>query len=539
MSALVRPIMSAHPTWREILINGALAAHHGADLLFGTAGVRALEAAAYRSLAPFTLMARAGEAAADWLQTRAPHGHLLFVAGPGNNGGDALVAATVLHLAGRAVTVWLAADPAKLPDDAHRAWTEARAANVPIEPLHTPASVPATTTAIVDGLFGIGLARPLTGLHAALVDTLNASGLPVYALDIPSGLNGDTGQPLAPGSPVVRARATLTFLAAKPGLLTGGGRDAAGDIALADLQAAQPAYDGVIEAEALINTPARWLAHLPRRRHDGHKGSYGSVAIVGGAHGMVGAPLLTARGALYLGAGKVHVVSLAADAPRVDSAQPELMLHTWGTLDLGSMQALAVGPGMSTAKDAEAALDHLLDRMLSSRIPAVFDADALNLFAKVPALLAHLTQLAQSGVPVVLTPHPLEAARLLQLDAPTVQRDRLAAAKALVNRTGAVVVLKGSGTVITAPGMTPAVNPTGNGGLASGGTGDVLTGMVGALLAQGVPAREAALSAVWLHGRAADDLVASGEGPIGLYASELCAPARRALNALLASDTRG
>jgi hydroxyethylthiazole kinase-like uncharacterized protein yjeF len=530
--------MSSHPTWREILIDGALAAHHGADLLFGTAGIRALEAAAYRSLEPFALMARAGEAAADWLQTRAPHGHVLFVAGPGNNGGDALVAATVMHLAGRAVTVWLAADPAKLPDDARRAWTEACAANVPIEYLHATASVPAAATAIVDGLFGVGLARPLTGLHAALVETINASGLPIYALDIPSGLNGDTGQPPAPESLVIQARATITFLAVKPGLLTGNGRDAAGDIALADLQAAQPAYDGVIEADAFINTPARWLAHVPRRRHNGHKGTYGSVAIVGGGAGMVGAPLLSARGALYLGAGKVHVVSLAADAPRVDPAQPELMLHTLGAFDLGDMQALAVGPGMGTGKESEAALAHLLDRMLSAHTPAVFDADALNCFAKTPALLARLTQLAGSGVPLVLTPHPLEAARLLHTDAYAVQQDRLAAAKALVNRTGAVVALKGSGTVIAAPGMPPAINPTGNGGLATGGTGDVLTGMIGALLAQGMGAREAALAAVWLHGRAADDLVHAGVGPIGLHASELCAPARRALNALLASDVR-
>lgn len=530
--------MSSHSTWRQILIDGALAAHHGADLLFGTAGIRALEAAAYRSLEPFTLMARAGEAAADWLKTRAPHGPLLFVAGPGNNGGDALVAATVLHLAGRAVTVWLAADPAKLPDDARRAWAEACAANVPIEILHTCASVPAATTAIVDGLFGIGLARPLTGLHAALVETLNASGLPVYALDIPSGLNGDTGQPPAPESPVIQARATITFLAAKPGLLTGDGRDATGDIALADLQAAQPAYDGVIEPDALVNTPARWLAHLPRRRHNSHKGTYGSTAIVGGARGMVGAPLLSARGALYLGAGKVHVVSLASDAPRVDFAQPELMLHAWDALDLGEMQSLAVGPGMGTGKESEAALEHLLDRMLSAHTPAVFDADALNLFAKVPALYARLTKLATTGVPMVLTPHPLEAARLLQTDARTVQRDRLAAANALVNRTGAVVVLKGSGTIVAAPGVPPAINPTGNGGLATGGTGDVLTGMIGALLAQGVPAREAALAAVWLHGRAADDLVHLGDGPIGLHAGELCAAARRALNALLASEWR-
>jgi hydroxyethylthiazole kinase-like uncharacterized protein yjeF len=291
-----------------------------------------------------------------------------------------------------------------------------------------------------------------------------------------------------------------------------------------------------VEADALLNTPARWLAHIPRRRHNGHKGTYGSVAIVGGAQGMVGAPLLSARGALYLGAGKVHVVSLADDAPRVDPAQPELMLHTWGALDLGAMQALAVGPGMGIGQEAYAALDHLLDRMLSERIATVFDADALNLFAKAPALLTRLTRLAASGAPMVLTPHPLEAARLLETDASAVQRDRLAAALALVNRTGAVVVLKGSGTVIAAPGVPPVINTTGNGGLASGGTGDVLTGMIGALLAQGVPAREAALAGVWLHGRAADDLVAAGAGPIGLHAGELCAPARRLLNALLASD---
>lgn len=510
--------------------------------LFDSAAIRRLEQAAYANLSPFTLMARAGAAAAAWLNAHAPAGPLLLLAGPGNNGGDALVAATGLHRTGREVQAWLLTDPTRLPADAARAWQEANDAGVPLQVLVPDAASPQTAppwpataprfAAVVDGLLGIGLNRSASGALAEWIARLCAladQGVPVFALDVPSGLSADTGA----GAPAVRATRTLTFIAAKPGLLTLDGRDCAGELDIAPLGLDYPPQD---TAAAWANTPARFAAALPGRRHATHKGSFGTLAVIGGSIGMVGAPLLGARAALHLGAGRVHIGFLADPAPPFDPVHPELMLHPVDRLQLAEMSALVAGPGMGTGDGAR----RWLEAALRAGTPTVLDADALNLLATDAALAA----MAKAGAaPRVLTPHPLEAARLMGCTVAQIQHDRLGAARALAAQWQAVVVLKGSGTVIASPGKNAgehavAINPTGNAGLATAGTGDVLAGMIGALLAQGMAAEPAALAGVWLHGRAADRLVAGGEGPAGLTAGELPRAARYELNALNKAGAR-
>ncbi|WP_149136110.1 NAD(P)H-hydrate dehydratase [Cupriavidus campinensis] len=502
--------------------------------LHNVATIREIEHAALAALPAFTLMTRAGHAAADWLAQQVPDGRIVLLAGAGNNGGDALVAATRLHQSGRQVEVWLTAETDRLPPDASRAWTEARTAGVPLlavpaAPSNATAALPpwpAGCTALVDGLLGIGLNRPADGNVARWIDHVNAAGLPVYALDIPSGLFADTGA----GRPAIRARRTLTFIAAKPGLLTLDGRDCAGEIDIAPLGLPYPPTQAAI---AHVNLPGAFRDALPGRPHAVNKGTFGSLAVLGGNHGMAGAPLLGARAALHLGAGRVHVGFLAQPAPLMDPVQPELMLHEVADLAIETMSALVIGPGMGTGGAAGKLLGHWIDTcaQVGSPPPLVLDADALNLLAGDKTLA---DALRASGVPHVMTPHPLEAARLLGCTVAEIQRDRLSAARALTAAWQATIVLKGSGTLIAAAGAESiAINPTGNAALATAGTGDVLAGMIGALLAQGMAPTDAACAAVWIHGRAADRLVGSGTGPAGMTASELYLPARAILNALI------
>ncbi|WP_428852919.1 NAD(P)H-hydrate dehydratase [Imbroritus primus] len=491
--------------------------------LYLTRQIRAIEAAAFQREPSYAVMTRAGRAAARWLDGVAPGGGtLLFVAGPGNNGGDALVAATMLHRAGRAVRVWLLAPPERLPADASQAWHDACVAKVPTDILPPPApaagmapyvlpAFPPRMSAIVDGLLGIGLSRAVEGDLVSVIEQLNHAPVPRFALDIPSGLQADTGV----AQQAIRATATLTFIGAKPGLYTGQGRDFAGTVSTDDL--GLPLPDGVT-AEIMLNGPACFAHALPARLHASHKGSYGSLAIIGGDAGMCGAPLLSARAALRLGAGRVHVGFLNDAPPAFDVQHPELMLRAASQIDRTAMDAIVLGPGMGQGTRAQPWLD-LLNAGTPRTARHVLDADALNLLAQARTP-PHLNEQD------VLTPHPLEAARLLSGNIATVQTDRLAAARALSKRYGAVSVLKGSGTVVAAPDGRLAINPTGNAALATAGTGDVLAGMTGALLAQGMPGWEAALAAVWLHGAAADRLVAQGAGMAGLAAGDLACAAR-------------
>jgi hydroxyethylthiazole kinase-like uncharacterized protein yjeF len=497
--------------------------------LLSLAELRAIEADAMAGLPPHTLMARAGRAAACWLREQiaqdnaaASPSTVWIAAGPGNNGGDALVLATELQRARIAVEVCMPVDVK--PDDARWALAEARAAGVAIT-----ATAPASFEQygwLVDGMFGIGLTRPLEGVFATLAQHLwqraKQQGR-VLALDVPSGLDSDTGNVVGAGTSV-RATHTITFIGAKPGLFMASGRDLAGTVTVAPIGVERVA--SAARTAVQLNAPTLFAAFLPARDFSTNKGSFGSLAVVGGDTGMCGAPILAARAALYTGAGKVHVALLGAGAPPYDPPHPELMLHPVDDLPLDKMDALAIGCGMGNRERAT----KVLNDVLALDVPKLLDADALNLLAADASLAAKVTARGAQGDPCVLTPHPLEAARLLGCDAPTVQRDRLAAARALTARFASVIVLKGTGTVVAAPDGRFAINPTGNAALATGGTGDVLGGIIGALLAQRLPPYEAALAGVYLHGLAADTLTAQGEGPAGLTAGELAPMVRKLLN---------
>lgn len=473
--------------------------------LYSVTQIRAIEEAAMASLPPGGLMQRAGAAAAEWalalIQEVRP---VLVLAGPGNNGGDALEVAANLRDAGVEVTVFY------LPGRAPSPGTAAALERCQMDGVTFVDAIPDVAWAlVVDGLFGIGITRDLAV-------ALPVFTCPVLALDVPSGLDADTGVAHAGA---VRATHTLTFIGDKPGLHTGDGRDHAGIVRVASLDI-DPAL--LPAPEAALVTPASFGMHLARRRANSHKGTFGDVAIVGGAEGMAGAAILAARAALFSGAGRVFVAALDARLS-LDAQHPEIMFRPAASFAM-EQRTLVVGPGMGDGGR------NLLAKAIAGDAPLVLDADALNLLALEPGLQEAVRT---RGKMAILTPHPLEAARLLGVTAKVVQADRLAAARELAARCGAVVVLKGSGTVIADPRGQVAINPTGNAGLATGGSGDVLSGLSGALLAQGWDAWPAALGAVWMHSAAADRLVEHGIGPIGMTAGELPAAIRAVYNALV------
>lgn len=462
------------------------------------------------------LMERAGAAAAKVaLRMCGERGRRVVVlAGPGNNGGDAFVVARHLAAAWQDVTVVFAGVVERLPPDAARAWQALLDAAVPVADA-PPAGRPSL---VVDGLLGIGLSRPPEGRLAELIEWANDCAAPVLALDVPSGLDAGTGQAHAP---CVRATHTATFIAAKPGLLTLDGPDCCGEISIHTLGLTLPEATGHrLDWDTLAAALPRVLA---RRVRNVNKGTFGTVGILGGTEGMAGALILAGRAAMRTGAGKVWLGFLMADPPKLDTGMPELMLrHASVVLD-AEPDALVVGPGLGTSDAARS----LLRRALAVRIPLALDADALNLIARDPVLLA--TAHAR-GAPTLATPHPGEAARLLSTTIGAVQNDRLAAAQELSRRLAANVVLKGAGSILAHPDGTFDVNATGGPALATAGSGDVLCGMLGALLAQQLDARAALRYAVCLHGAAADRLVADGAGPLGVTASELPDAARALLN---------
>ena len=461
-------------------------------------------------------MQRAGQAAAAVALELLVGNTVLVLAGPGNNGGDALEAAANLAHTGVEVSIVHLQGGAVSAETAH-ALERAQASDARFIDALPHGQHWALT---IDGLFGIGLARPLAGAARELALAVNALGCPVLALDVPSGLDADTGAVVGPSGVAVRASSTITFIADKAGLHTLDGRDLAGEVLVAPL-GIDP---GLLPAAAcMLNDISMFGGQLQARRHNTHKGSFGDVAIVGGAGGMAGAPVLAARGALYCGAGRVFVASIDP-GPGFDSVQPEIMFRD-AALFAHPDATLVLGPGMGDSPIAA----RLLGKALDGASPLVIDADALNLVAASADLQARLSA---RTAPAILTPHPLEASRLLGVTTGVVQGDRLAAARELAARFGKIVVLKGSGSIIAEPGGVAVINTTGNPGLATGGTGDVLAGICGALLAQGWPAREAALGAVWMHGAGADRLVEQGVGPIGMTAGELPAAVRAVLNGL-------
>jgi hydroxyethylthiazole kinase-like uncharacterized protein yjeF len=481
--------------------------------IYLTADIRAIEASAGAS----RLMERAGLAAAEHAgaimgeRSRA----VLLVAGPGNNGGDAFEVAAHLKRRFYRVETLLLGDSGRLSGDARAAFGKWQSAGGECIG-EFPGDAAQRFGLIVDGLFGTGLARPLEGVFADTVQRMNGCGLPILALDVPSGINADTGAVMGAA---VRAAHTITFIALKPGLLTSDGPDHCGALRVDALG---------LDAEALRPPPGRLLSAdaireaLAPRRRSFHKGDAGNVAVLGGARGMVGAALLAGRAALKCGAGRVYLGLLAADAPLADEAQPELMLRPAADAPLDDA-VLAAGPGMGQDAQARA----LLERALSADSPAVLDADALNLIAADAGLAALV---AARRAPTIMTPHPAEAARLLACGTREVQADRIAAACAIAARHRALVALKGNGTVVAEPGGGWWINPTGHAGMASAGMGDALTGIVAGLLAQGAGPRAALTAGVWLHGAAGDAAAAVIGGPLGTTASDVIEQARAVLN---------
>ena len=447
--------------------------------LFGIAETRALEAAnPHGSMHP-SLMQTAGLALARLTLALVPHARVIWVAcGPGNNGGDGLEAAAHLQKWGKQVVVSLIHDPSNSPPDAHQAWTAATSTGVRITD-----KAPDQFDVCIDALFGIGSTRPLGPVYADWVMCMNATVAPTIAVDVPSGLHADTG---AVSEVQVVANFTLSLLTLKPGLFTGSGRDVCGEIWFNDLGVSADTPPRAI----LLGVPAE-----QSRLHSSHKGSYGDVCIVGGASGMAGAALLAARSALRGGAGRVFVCPLCPLEPALDAQMPELMFRNFDHLDWSDMVVVAGCGG------GEAITEHL-PQILRDAKQLVLDADALNRIAEKTTLQTLLA--SRSPDSTVITPHPLEAARLMECSVAQIQADRPGAAQSLALRFKCVTVLKGSGSVIAAQHATLRINPTGNAKLATAGTGDVLAGLIGAHLAVKSSAMNAACSAVYQHGLAAD-----------------------------------
>lgn len=486
--------------------------------LYRREDVRVFEshAIAHDAIDAYVLMGRAAAAAFACLKRHWPNAQrLCVVCGHGNNGGDGFVLARLAHMAGMQVDVIVDRPGEPLAEPAARAYAHWRDAGGQVRVFNDEDELPPADL-IADALLGIGLSRSPEGVVARLIAAINASGVPVLSIDVPSGLDADTGH--APGV-AVNASATVSFIAHKRGLFTARGRALAGALELATLDVPEETRHSRPPA-AQLWTAARLRRGFPPRARDAHKGSHGHVLAIGGDHGLGGAIRLCAEAALRSGAGLVAVATRQAHVAPLLAARPEAMPHfVDDAVVLRSLAAradvLALGPGLGRSDWSQT----LFNAAMESGVPAVIDADGLNLLASTARPLPD----------AVLTPHPGEAARLLDVDIATIERNRFAAAAALVEQYAAIVVLKGAGTIVAGPGETPVVIGAGNPGMASGGMGDVLTGVIAALWAQAMPAFEAACMGALLHSAAADVAVRDG-GERGLLASDLFAHIRHLIN---------
>jgi len=476
--------------------------------LYSTAQVRAIDAHAINELGVpgYTLMKRAGEAALRYLRTRWPTAHrIVIVCGSGNNGGDGYVLARFAHASGLTVTVLAAAEPAELRGDARQAYEDFRASEGGVKPF-APEQL-SSGEVIVDAILGTGFKGRVREHLVPVIQAINSCGTPVFALDVPSGLDSDAGT--AAGE-AIRAEATVTFVGLKTGLFVGDGPEYAGTVFFDDLELADapqlglaPRLNRIVEAE--IHTA------LPHRPRSSNKGDFGRVLIVGSGRGMPGAARLAGEASLRVGAGLVTVAVAPENVMAIAAGRPELIclgVKEEGELTeaLSRADVVAVGPGLGRTDWAHEALN----AVLRSGKPLVVDADALNLLAE---------GTAKAREDWILTPHPGEAGRLLGTDAKEVQQDRLAALDRLLERWHGTVVLKGAGTLVGAAGRTPGLCERGNPGMATAGTGDVLTGTIAGILAQCSDPWAAARAGVLVHAMAGDAAARGGER--GVLASDL------------------
>jgi ADP-dependent NAD(P)H-hydrate dehydratase / NAD(P)H-hydrate epimerase len=476
--------------------------------LYSTAQVRAIDAHAINELKipGYTLMKRAGEAALRCLRTRWPMAHrIVIVCGSGNNGGDGYVLARFAQAAGLTVTVLAAADPEALRGDARQAYEDLRASEGWVKPF-TPEQL-SVGEVIVDALLGTGLKGSVREEYVSVIRAVNSAATPVFALDVPSGLDSDSG---TVAGDAIRAEATLTFVGLKTGLYVGDGPEYAGTIFFDDLELGDapqlglsPRLTRIVEAEI--------HAVLPRRARASNKGDFGRVLIVGSGSGMPGAARMAGEACLRVGAGLVTVAVAPENVTAIAAGRPELIcigVKEEGELKdaLDKADVIAVGPGLGRTAWSRTALH----AVLATGKPVVVDADALNLLAE------HSPGAREEWI---LTPHPGEAGRLLGLSAQEVQQDRLTALDRLLDRYHGTVVLKGAGTLVGAPGRTPGLCERGNPGMATAGTGDVLTGTIAGILAQSSDPWAAARVGVLVHAMAGDAAARGGER--GVLASDL------------------
>ena len=508
----------------------AMKALDAPQYLYSAADTRLIDQTAIHDLglAGIELMERAGSGALAALREYWPHARTLsVVCGAGNNGGDAYVVARRALEFGLDVRAYPATPPESLKGDARLAYERYRDQGGEILEF-IPEDFEATEI-LVDGLLGTGLDRDVTGHYAEIIEAINryrergeqhaANQRAVAALDIPSGLHADTGSRLGVA---VKADLTVSFVALKRGLFTGDGPELAGEVVLDDLSIPCAARQKVLPSARLWTPP---FPPLPRRPLSGHKGLYGHVLVVGGDNGFSGAVRLAAEAAARVGAGLVSVATRADQAMILNLTRPELMVH--GVENPASLDALldratvvAIGPGLGQSSWGLA----LLERVLTTELPLIVDADALNLLGETPCVRHNW----------VLTPHPGEAGRLLGMTSQDIQRDRFTAIGALQSRYGGTIVLKGSGTLIlTADGIADICG-AGNPGMASGGMGDVLTGVIAGLIAQNIHPAEAARFGVCLHAAAGD--LAARDGERGLLASDLLGKLRGLINGPAADD---
>lgn len=474
---------------------------------------RELEARCAVRMGLDTLMRRAGTFAAKWLDERLPCPHVTVLAGPGNNGGDAIVCACELKRLGHTVQLVMPGGEPKteLAREMLADWI-ALGGTVISDPYMTEKA-----DAVVDGLFGTGLKRPITGDYLDAILWFNERQCFRLALDVPSGLHSETGHWVGT-MPGVTADATVTFLSAKSGLYMNEGVDAAGAVVVSELDVSVPLTRlGLIEYSD--------FDHIcqPRPKFS-HKGTFGHVAVVGGAEGHIGAALLSARAALRMGAGTVTVELLTPNAMMVDPVAPELMFSST-PLDFSRFTAAVIGPGLGQSAAAKARLE----AALASNIPLVLDADALNLIAGDKALF---TTLLHRTVATVLTPHEAEGARLLKVTPQIIQSDRVNAVRDIALQTGAITVLKGPGTLIAMRSSRTWLSPYATASLATAGSGDVLSGMIASFLGQRYDTVESVLGAVMLHGYAGKERVA------GLTASEIASIAVEPLETYRRTNAR-
>jgi len=484
--------------------------------LYNNQHIRELEKLAIDGgIAEYQLMLTAGEAAFSQLVAHYPNTkHIIVCAGKGNNAGDGFVVARLAKAHHVSVTVYSLAALDDLKGAALQAAQDAIKAGVDIEPFSPEKALHADV--IVDALLGTGIQGEVKAPYDAVIQAMNASESPVVALDVPSGLDVDTGDILGCA---VEAALTVTFIAGKPGLFTNKAPAYCGMVIVHDLHVPAECFANVACDAQLIswsNTQAR----LPKRRRDAYKGDHGHVLVIGGDYGMGGAVRMAAEAALRVGSGLVSVATRPEHVTVVNCSRPEIMCHQVAKADdiaplIEKATVIAIGPGLGKSEWAQA----LLTEVLACDKPKVIDADALNLLADI--------RLQRNDW--VLTPHPGEAARLLDTNSQTIQDERFQSATALQEQYGGVIVLKGAGTIVKAPNTVPSICIAGNPGMATGGMGDVLSGVIAGLIAQGLDFTHAATTGVMVHAKAAD-IAAESAGERGLLASDLMDHIRELVN---------